>query len=80
MEQFGFRTNLSTNKATYSLLDQILIPLNEGYTVGEMLCEDPVIQAGILWCLTFKAQINSIILRRRFRRMGLQSKYYNVNT
>jgi hypothetical protein len=29
-EQFGFRTNLSTNNAAYMLLDQILTALNNG--------------------------------------------------
>jgi hypothetical protein len=38
-EQFGFRTNLSTNNATYRLFDQILTALNEGNNVGGIFCD-----------------------------------------
>jgi hypothetical protein len=38
-EQFGFRTNLSTNDAAYTLIDQIQIALNSGNSVGGIFCD-----------------------------------------
>jgi hypothetical protein len=38
-EQFGFRAISSTNKATYRLLGQILMALNDGYNVGGIFCD-----------------------------------------
>jgi hypothetical protein len=38
-EQFGFRPNSSTEKATNRLLDQILTALNAGHNVGGIFCD-----------------------------------------
>jgi Notch-like protein len=38
-DQFGFRANSSTGKATYRLLDQILLALNDGRNVGGIFCD-----------------------------------------
>jgi hypothetical protein len=38
-EQFGFNANSSTDKATYRLLDQILMALNDGHIVGGIFCD-----------------------------------------
>jgi hypothetical protein len=38
-EQFGFRTNLSTNNAAYMLLDQILTALNNDNYVCGIFCD-----------------------------------------
>jgi hypothetical protein len=38
-EQFGFRANSSTDKATYRLLDQLILALNDGHNVGGIFCD-----------------------------------------
>ena len=38
VEQFGFRTSSSTEKASYKLIDKILSALNNGLMVGGIFC------------------------------------------
>jgi hypothetical protein len=38
-EQYGFRSNLSTGKATYKLLNEILKALNNRILVGGIFCD-----------------------------------------
>ena len=38
-EQFGFRNNSSTEKASYKLINEILIALNNKRTVGGIFCD-----------------------------------------
>jgi hypothetical protein len=39
LEQYGFRTHLSTEKAAFSLLDSILTAMNNKQTAGGVFCD-----------------------------------------
>ena len=38
-EQFGFRKNLTTEKATYELINEFVIALNDTLIVGRIVCQ-----------------------------------------
>jgi hypothetical protein len=82
-EQFGFRTNLSTNSATYRLFDPILTALNEGSNVDGIFCDlekacDCVNHKFLLFKLEFYGISGSMLklivyLKGRFQRARIQS-------
>jgi hypothetical protein len=90
-EQFGLRSNSSTEKAINRLLDQILTVLNVGHNVGGIFCDlkkafDCVNHKIILPKLEFYGilglmqKLIASNLRGRFQRIRLQAKDYNLNT
>jgi hypothetical protein len=38
-EQYGFRSSLSTNNASYTLINEILSAMNNKHTVGGIFCD-----------------------------------------
>ncbi|PNF30889.1 hypothetical protein B7P43_G06095, partial [Cryptotermes secundus] len=90
-EQFGFRPNSSTDKATFKLLNQIIQALNDGHSVGGLFCDlekafDCVNHGILLSKLEFygiSGPLHKLIasyLNGRFQRIRLQSKHSSSST
>jgi hypothetical protein len=89
-EQFEFRANSSTDKATYRLLDQLILALNDGHNVGGIFCDlekafDCVNHKILLSKLEFYGisgpfhKLISSYLETRFQRIRLQPKHFNLS-
>jgi hypothetical protein len=90
-EQFGFRSNYSTEKASNRLLGQILTVLNVGHNVGGIFCDlkkafDCVNHKILFSKMEFYGvfgpmhKLIASYLRGRFQRIRLQAKDYSLNT